>query len=341
MALISPSWVQTNPSYVVPDILMQYSQTSGAFDALAGSDPMVRLSEGDLMVYVKRIDIRTKIAAGQSAYNQLPSVDMNLQMLSTPTHLLRVRAEYDHHDMNASARWGVPLQEAYRLGMYQAHFQMSRDALLYGFMPEKGEGLLNVAEATRVSLPADENGNATTPLYSANSMLSFLLTQIQQIKQRTFQLGQGRRIVVLGPQRVLGPLEYGKIVQLTSYQRQGAGSLTVKGSIAEVLGMNDDMLEWRYDDTLIGKGAGGTDAIIIAMPELNKPKVQNRFNTNEFAELEPGLTANTMMFTDMVRPREITSPLPAGRVDVVTEMRITSGWALRPEALTIASMAYN
>lgn len=341
MANITPSWVQTNPSYVLPELLIQFQQASGAFETLATGAPMVRLGDGDLVVYAKRLNIRSQAAAGQTAYNSLPSATIDAHMLQTPTYLMRARAEYDHHDTAAAARWGIGITEAQRLAMRQAHYQLSRDALLYGFNPQNGEGLLNTPEATRVTLPADENGNTNVASYSANSMFKFLLAEIQGLKTRTMQLGQGRKIVICGPQRILGALEYQSIIELTSFQRTGAGSDAVRGGIQDILSRNGDTLEWVYDDTLIGKGDGGTDAVIVTMPEVNKPKVMNKFNTNVFAELSPSLLANNLQLTDVAAPIEIPTPIPGGAIDIVSEMRITSGWCLRPEGLTIVSMPYS
>ena len=142
MANIAPSFVTVNPSYTMPELLLPYSQASGAFDLLATGEPMQRLADGDLYAYIKRADVRTKTAAGQAAYNSLPSVSIAMSQISTPTYLQRVRAEYDHHDTAAMGRWGVGIAEAQRLGMHQGHFQLARGALLYGFNPANGEGLL-------------------------------------------------------------------------------------------------------------------------------------------------------------------------------------------------------
>lgn len=340
MPAITPSWVQTNPSLVLPEAIIQYQQASGAFETLPGSAPMTRLGEGDLYVYLKRFDIRTKVAAGQTAYNQLPSVMLNAEMASTPTYLIRVRAEYDHHDIAAAAQWQMSLPEAQRLGMRQATFQQLRSALLFGFQPANGEGLLNTQGATSVTLPADTYGNTSVVTYDNGQMAIFLLTQISAMKTRTMQLGMGQRITILGPQRVLGAMEYQNIVQLTSYQRAGAGTVPTAGVVKDVLGMNDDVIEWTYDDTLIGKGAGGTDAVILVMPEVKRPN-GSRINTNEFAKLQPGLEATTLMLIDKAAPTEIPTPLPGGATDVLAELRSTSGWGVRPEAVTIISMQYS
>jgi hypothetical protein len=339
MANVSASWVQVNPSYIMPEVLLQYQQASGAFDTLGGMDPLVRLSDGDLYAYIKRFDIRTVTAAGQSAYNSLPSVSVTANMISTPTYLTRVRAEYDHHDTAAMSNWGVSIVDAQRLGMRQGIFQQARSALLYGFNPTTGEGLMNTAGAMTVNLPADMNNNDTVVTYDNGAMAIFLLTQISGIKTRTMQLGIGQRIVVLGPQRVLGAFEYQNIVQLTQFQRSGAGSASTAGVVKDVLEWNDDEIDWVYDDTLIGQGAGGSDAVIITLPEVKKPN-GGKVNTNEFAKLAPGLEACNLMLWDMAAPREISTPLAGGAIDVLSELRMTSGWNVRPEAIVIVSMIY-
>jgi len=223
--------------------------------------------------------------------------------------------------------------------MRQGHFQLMRSALLYGFNGANGEGLLNTSGATSVNLPADSNGNTTVLTYDNGQMAFFLLSQFSALKTRTMQLGTGHRIVILGPQRILGTWEYQDIVQLTQFQREGAGSLSTAGVVKAVGEMNDDEIMWCYDDTLIGKGAGGTDAVLIILPEVKKPR-GGRINTNVFADLAPGLSACTLQYCDMAAPREIPTPLPGGAIDVLAEMRTTSGWGVRPEAVTIVSMQY-
>lgn len=340
MGNVTASFVQVNPSYIMPETLLQYQQASGAFDTLATGAPMARLSEGDLYVYIKKFDIRTKVAAGQAAYNQLPSVSIVANMISTPTYLVRTRAEYDHHDTAAMGNWGASIDQAQRLGMRQGIFQQMRSALLYGFNAANGEGLLNTVGATAVNLPADSNGNTTVVTYDNGQMAIFLLTQISALKTRCMQLGMPARITILGPQRTLGAFEYQNIVQIVQFQRAGAGSTSTAGMVKDVLEMNDDVIEWVYDDTLIGKGAGGTDAVVITMPEIKKPE-GSPVDTNEFARLSPGLQACNLMLCDMAAPREIPTPIPGGAIDILSELRITPGWAVRPEAVCIASMPYS
>jgi hypothetical protein len=339
MGTIAPAFVTITPSYVVPELLLPYTQASGAFELFPTGEPLVRLADGDLVAYIKRIDLRTKMAAGQSAYNELPSVSTAMSMISTATYLLRVRAEYDHHDTAAMGRWGVSIVEAQRLGMRQGHYQLLRSMALQGMNPANGEGLLNANGSTAINLPADSNGNTTVVTYDNGQMAFFLIAQLSAIKSRTNQLGIGRKFTFLGPQRVLGQFEYQNIVQLVQFQRVGAGSQSTAGVVKDVAGMNGDEIIWAYDDTLIGKGAGGTDAVLIVMPEVEKPNGDG-VNTNEFAKLAPGLDACTLMLCDMAAPREIPTPLPGGAIDVLSELRSTSGWAVRPEAVTTVSMQF-
>jgi hypothetical protein len=339
MATISTSFAQVHPSYMLPETLMPYTQASGAFSLLNEGGPLIRLSDGDLYAYIKRLDIRTRMAAGQSAYNQLPGVSFALSQISAPTYLLRVKAEYDHHDTAAMDRWGISIEAAHRLGMRQATFQIMRNGLLYGFNPTNGEGLLNAAGATAISLPADSAGNDTVVTYDNGQMAFFILSQISAIKTRTNQLGIGRPFALVGPQRILGAFEYQNIVQLTSYQRSGAGSAATAGVVKDVLAMNGDGILWGYDDTLMGKGAGGNDAVILVMPAVQQPRGV-RINTNEFAKLTPSMEACTLMLNDMAAPKEIPVVIPGGTIDITAEMRTTSGWAVRPEAITIMTMQY-
>ena len=339
MPLIAPTFTTINPSMMLPEIILPYSQASGAFDMLPNEEPRVILGEGDMAIYIRRLDLRTRMSAGQSAYNQLPSVDVVVSMISTPTYLQRVRSEYDHHDTAAAGRNGFSLVEAMRLGTQQAHANNARTALLYGYNPVNGEGILNANGATTLNLPPDSYGNDTVTTYDNGQMAFFLMGQVQQIKTRTNNLGIGNEFVIVGPQRVLGSFEY-NVVQVTSYQRPGAGTTSTAGVFKEVLMTNGDKLVWAYDDTLIGKGAGGLDAVVIVMPKVKKPVGNRTFNTNRFAELQPGLEATLDQFCDMAAPREITVPLPGGAVDTMSELRITSGYPMRPEAVTVVSMQY-
>ena len=189
------------------------------------------------------------------------------------------------------------------------------------------------------------DGTLSSPQFFINMWMFairvYLLGHVQAALTRTMQLGRQQRVVILGPQRVLGAMEIQQIVQLTSYQRPGGGTDTVGGTVKEVLKGANVQVDWVYDDTLIGAGAGGTDAVVITIPEVEVPMVNSTVNTNEFAKLTPSLAANALMFTDMAAPREIPTPIAGGAIDVLSEMRSTAGWAVRPEAITILSMAYS
>ena len=340
MATLSPSWTQVHPSYIEPGAILTYFQPTGAFSALAGGNPRNTIGSEDLYVYMKRMDVRTRVASGQQPYNQLPNVNVQMSMLSVPTYLNRVRAEYDHHDTAATGEWGQSIVELQRYGMRQGMNSLMRNLLLYGNLPGNYEGLINAPSAVTVSLTADAAGNTTLLTYDNGQLALFFLQQFTALKTRTYQFGQPNRYVILGPQRILGTMATQNIVQLTSFQRPGAGTATTKGVIDAIESENGDDVYWAYDDTLIGKGASGADAVLLVMPEVKKPSMEP-FNTNHWAGVQPGIDACTLQYMDMPSPREIPTPLPGGAIDVLAEMRATPGWAVRPEALTIISITYS
>lgn len=340
MANITTGFVQINPNFTMPELIIQYQQPSGAFLALPNGTIMPRLSPTDLAVYIKRLNVKSAFIANQNVSNQLPSCSIDATQISSPTYLLRARAIYDHHDIAYANNWGFSLPDAQRLAMRQGIFQGLRQGLLYGFNSQNaGEGLLNAPGATTTTLPPDSFGNDTVVTYDNGQMYQYLSQQVVQMKTRMNQLGTPARVVVVGPQRVIGQWQYG-VVQLTAMQRQGAGSMTTAQSFEATIGANGDDLEWAFDDTLIGQGQNGTDAVLIVIPEIKVPYVGSQPNTNVFATLQPGLEATTLMLTDLAAPKEIPVPIAGGALDVLSEMRATPGWGIRSQGIVIISMQY-
>lgn len=339
MANTGPSYVIINPSYMEPGFIMPVFQASGAFQLLDGEGPANRLGQGDLYVYIKRLEVRTQMANGQAAYEILPSTSTALSMIQAPSYLQRVRGEWNHLDAEAFGKWGLDIQNTNRFGMRQGHYQLLRTNLLYGTQAQNGEGLTNTIGATAVALPPDQYNNATIVTYDNGQMGIFLLSQIGGLKTRTNQLGVGQRVNFVMPQRVLQNWEYQGIVQLTSYQRSGAGSETTAGLVKGVGEANGDEVLFTCDDTLIGKGSGGHDLIVMNIPKITQT-AGKRINTNYFAGLMPNMEACALMYIDRAAPTEIPTPIPGGAIDVVSEMRATPGWGVRPETITLISAQY-
>lgn len=341
MSAFAPSYVTVNPNYMMPEYIMQYSLASGAFSTLATENPMVRLGEADLYVYAKKMQLTSQVSANQSTANQLPSASVIPSMISTATYRLQTRAQYDSFDEAATGNWGYSLPEALRLAARQGIAQQLRNALLYGYNPSNGEGLLNTAGATTLNLGADSNGNTGYATWDSGQLAQFMLNMIGSLKVRTLQIGQPLRMVFLAPQRFISQISYSGIVSLTQFQRVGAGVETAAGVVETVAKWaGGDEVVFAADDTLIGQGAGGTDAILLISPELKVPEANSSINTNVFARLTPNTTATSLMLCDVAAPTEIPTPIADGGITTLYTMRSTSGWAIRPEALTILSAAY-
>jgi len=342
MANYFTTQTKVSPSFTEPELIVTYAQASGAFAALQGGKPRVKIGSEDMVVYINHLSLRTEAVAGQSPMNLLPSATLTTDFFNTPTYLIRTRAIWDHHDMARAGEWNVALPTAQDMAQRQGIFQQMRTALLYGFNPGNGEGLLNTAGATAVSLPPDPYGNSTVSTYDNGAMALFFLNQIVAMKSRMWQSGGNikNRIVVVSPQREFLQFAQANIVQVTSYQRPGAGTATTGEVIANVTNAAGDEFEWYFDDTLIGQGANGHDALLLTMPEVEVPDMPG-INTNAFGGMTPSLKAVNLMYADMAAPMKIPTPTPDGAITEVQELRITSGWGVRPQGISILSMQYS
>ena len=93
MTIQAGAYALVHPSFVEPELLLQYSQPSGFIDLLAGGEPRVKIAEDDLFVYIKTLNLRSKVAAGTAGFNELPGVDITSQMISTATYLVQASAQ--------------------------------------------------------------------------------------------------------------------------------------------------------------------------------------------------------------------------------------------------------
>jgi hypothetical protein len=342
MAYLFPAQAKVYPSFSEPDLIVTYAQASGFMATMEGGKPRVRIGRDDLYVYVNHLDIRTESVASQFGANWLPSASLQAEYEQAQTYVLRNRNDYDQSMIRAAERYNVGLPQAVELGQKQGIFQQLRTMYLYGLNPANNEGLLNTPGATAVTLPADSDGNTTVVDYSPNDMYQFMLSQIVSLKQRMYQSGANlsNKIRILSPQRIFLQFQYASIVQLTSYQRPGGGTNTVAGAMQKIAEEAGDDIEWYYDDTLIGQGAGGTDMVILTIPEVEVPTM-NDPNTNIFGKIQPETNAVNVMYLDAAAPIKITTPIADGGITQVLEMRATSGWCWRPQGLSLISMPYS
>lgn len=335
MSAFTPAITTVSPSMMLPEIIMQYSMASGAFDILPGSAPTVKIGSSDLVVYQKYLRATTQAHVGQSLPGQLPSASITGGYDQMMTYRISTRSQYSYLDTDAASRWGYSLVDGMRLANRQGHAQQMRNMLLYGVKASNNEGITNSPSAKTINLGSDSQGNDSYKTWDAGEMSKFILGLIAAQKTRMMILGQPLTTVILCPQRFMEALEWTGVVELTSYQRPGAGTQTIASEAS------GDSVIFSQDDTLIGKGAGGTDLIIVTNPELVIPEARQDINTNIFATLTPNQQAVNVMFCDMAAPTEIPSPMPDGGLTTLYTMRSTPGWNFRPEGVTLLSAKYD
>jgi hypothetical protein len=326
------------PSFMERELIITQAQPSGYFSTLAGGGLRVRLGPIDKVIYMNRLDVRTQVAANQATANKLPSATIVADYIQAATYTLRNRAEYNEFDVAEAGVYTVSLPEAQRLALRQGAFQFIRSAGLYGVNAANSEGLINTPGATTVNLPPDSDGNTTLQTYDNGELVIWFQGLIAAALTRMYRGGVPTRFVIIGPQRDLLQMELQNIVQVTSYQRPGGGTATSAQVIVKVSEEFGYEIEWAFDDTLEGQGAGGADAILLVVPEITVATMP-QINTNEFATLGPNLKANTLQYADVIAPVEVITPIVEG-VDVTATMRISPGWCVRSQAITIASITY-
>lgn len=341
MSNIASSITMVHPSMVMPETIMQYSMATGAFSLLAEESPTVKIGSSDLVVYQRYLRATMQTHTGQSLPGLLPSSSIVPGYMQMKTYRVSTRSQYSVFDSEAATSQGYALTEAYRLAARQGMAQQLRNMLLYGVEAENDEGIVHSPNATTESLPADSQGSVGYSKWESNELAQFLLNMVGAIKIRTMQIGQPLKFVFLAPQRFIAQIQYSGVVQLTSYQRPGAGTATVADMVAAIAaGAGGDEIVFCADDTLIGKGAGGTDLIILSVPEIKVPDAQVNVNTNIFATLTPNQQAMNLMFTDVAAPTEIPTPTPDGGMTTLYTLRGTPGWNLRPEGVTLLSAPF-
>ncbi|HDL7647653.1 TPA: hypothetical protein PXP53_003435 [Yersinia enterocolitica] len=342
MSAFAPAITTVSPSMIQPEIIMQYSMASGAFEILPGGAPSVKISSSDLAVYQKYLRATSQVHVGQSLPGQLPSSSISGGYDVMKTYRISSRSQYSYLDTDATSRWGYSLIEGLRLANRQGHAQQLRNMLLYGVEAVNNEGIVNSPNATTLNLGNDSKGNDAYTTWDSGELAKFMLGLIADQKTRMMLLGQSLTTVVLCPQRFMKALEWTGVVELTSYQRTGAGTATVGTMVKDIAkDASGDEIIFCQDDTLIGKGAGGNDLIIITNPTLEVPEARQDINTNIFATLVPNQQAVNVMFCDMAAPTEIPSPMPDGGLTTLYTLRSTPGWNFRPEGVTLLSAKYS
>ena len=327
-----------SPHHYEPGLIVTQSQASGYFDCLAGEGPRVQLGPIDKAVYANVLDVRTQIAANQATANVLPGVTLTGSIIQAGTYTIRQRNQYSDFDVAEAGEYNVALPMAYRYGHFQGAYQYLRNIGIYGANAANSEGLINTPGATAISLPPDSYGNTTISTYDSGQLAIWFNGLILAGLTRMFLLGTPMRAVIIGPQQDLGFMQLQGIVQLTSYQRPGAGTASTAQEVTTINKEFGYTIEWAFDDTLIGQGAGGTDAILVCFPELNVPTA-SPLNTNKFAEVTPNVQGNILQYTDVAAPIEVITPVPGG-LDMESTMRASAGWVVRPQAITIASAGH-
>lgn len=347
MSVGQSSLIMLDRSMVVPGVMVQRAQKRGTLNLIAGGKPKNVLNQNVQKVYINGIRYRGLAKASREPGNELPSVSFNTTQKATNAYWLSTSTKYSVWDDDNAKFSGLNAPQIQNMIAHGAIADLTAILALYGTGEGMSEGIMNSPGVFEENLPADSNGALSLRTYDAGEFAQYFLQLTVDAETRMLTVGLDREQVlnVLMPQRVLGYLRRSSVIKLTSgIQRDGGGVHTIEGRIQAVATSPNGNISINFyvDDTLIGKGAGGSDAVVMCYPGFPDTP-DDIYNTDALAALPNSIQEMVAMYTAHSQPMEIESPAVDGSQGVYTtyHTKVTPGWALRPEAVTILSLPYD
>lgn len=290
-------------------------------------------------VYMNVVEMRTnaKLISTGGDSNRIPSGDIAVNMIQTPTISIRTNQEYN--------RYTIQAYQARQIDYLSLAQSVARQSInqVYATLALTGsggayEGVLNAAGKITQSalLTTDSFGetllDAQDPVELKNQFVSFFNYQLSVLNL----VGASVHFGILTSQRVLQTLQT-KVIPVL--QSGGGMSWSILKTIEELY--PNCTFEWGKDDFRFkGKGATSSkyDKMVISiatMPE-NKSGLGN-VSTNFAAEtLGQKIGENVIMRTSNIVPFEIPTVIENNGIRTLYEVgATTSGWTLQSNTVQV------
>lgn len=290
-------------------------------------------------VYMNVVELRTnaKLISTGGDSNRIPSGDIAVNMIQTPTISIRTNQEYN--------RYTIQAYQARQIDYLSLAQSVARQSInqVYATLALTGsggayEGVLNAAgKITQTALLTTDSGGQTllelqNPLELKNQLVSYINYQLSSLNL----VGAAVHFGILTSQRVLQTLQT-KVIPLLS---GGSGmSWSIIKTIEELY--PQCTFAWGKDDFRFkGKGASGTkyDRMVISiatMPDNNSGL--GNISTNFAADnLGQKIGENVIMRTSNVVPFEIPTVIENNGIRTLYEVgATTSGWTLQSNTVQV------
>ena len=324
------------PNIVDPGFVDSYIISTWV-DAMPDSSFKQNLSETTQQVLKFALGVTANGQMGMgNAYN-VPSLSYTSELMSTPVYTFNVQYSINRDAAAMAANYGADEAALQQWLAEKALFIQTMDAVIDGINPSIGEGLLNATDRTSVVLLAsDSTGETDLDLQDKGEVRTAIIGHLNQLLQRNgMQTAKGFTIGVLANQQFWGEV-HGAPIQLTSAQREGAGTITIWEAMLQWAKAYDATFQIGMSDKLLGKGINATDAAIFFLHEIKRSSM-NQLDVNKAA---PVPIENNVMSIYTMPP--IEEPIPQhGGLHVHVKARMTGLWAYRGKAITVLSYPFS
>lgn len=340
MSGISPNLQAYNNTYQSPNFLLTKVLRSGAFRLLGEARPRA-MPLATPQVMIRTLTNRGEAMVGENVTRNLPIGTLPvLGAFYIPTYSIASTVMYNSIDSLRSKENSYDLRSMLDDGMKQTFRLTERNLLIYGAKNAPNEGILNAVGAYAHTLDPDQFGVSNISNMDQGYLATALSGLASDIVQKAMAVGEPTRLVILAPQRIITVLTSRKVVQLTDYQRPGAGVAGAGEMAAALLANISVNFELAVDDSLIGKGKNGTDLIIIGVPEIPPDSGEINSTNAVYAGFPNKENGCIVQYTDSYMPIAKSAITFPGELQVVYSKNTTSGIVVRPELFSLISVAY-
>lgn len=322
------------PNIVDPGLVLDY-MTSTWPNAMPENAFKQNLTSTTQQVIKFALGLKTNAQISQGGAHSVPSLSYVTEQLSTPVYNARLQYVINSENADMAQNYGVSEAALQQHLAERALFTQVMDAVTIGINPTIGEGIFNTLNRTsEMLLAGDSTGETEFDLQDKGELqraifthLSRLLSRNGMIASKVFKIG------CLADNDFLAELN-SEPIQLTSAQRVGAGTMTLREVMDNWAERYGATIEYGQVQTGIGQGINGGRAIAFFIQEIVTPNA-TQFNVNNPA---PVPVDNNVMSIYTMPP--IDDPIPQhGGMHIEVKMRMTGLWAFRGTAVTV--LTYN
>lgn len=319
------------PNYVDPGLVDTY-MTSTWVDAMPDSAFRQNLNETTQQILKFKFGVTTNSQVGQGNAYSVPSLSYTTEPMSTPVYTVNLQYAINRDNAAMAANYGVDEAAVQQWLAEKSLFIQTMDATIFGINPSIGEGLLNATDrANEVLLASDLAGETYFDLQDKGEIRDAVIGHLNNLLMTNGMItAKGFTIGVLAPQ-AFWAVVHGSPIQLTSAQRQGAGTMTIWQAMLAWAVAYDAKFAIGMADKMEGHGINGADTAVFFIHEIKRSSQNNpMFDVSKSA---PVPIENGVMSIYTMPP--IEEPIPQhGGLHVHVKARMSGLWAYRGKGIS-------